>query len=389
MANIIYITVPTKGYLEFDFTNSLITAEDTINVLTAQELANAARNAEDELMALNYPQIVSMAGKTEINPAGLFTGIVIELLGWFIVSDKTSGSFTVQDGTVIKTGAAGNIFAANNLVTQQNILEVGGTITVVEVSGIGQELTYGGNVYLDLIGGTSGTTYPKGTLADPVDNLADALTIATSYNITHIQLNGDLTLNTNVSGYHFENWKNGTINLNNQLTIGSGFTSLEVSGTQNGFGRFFTCRIANLQNLEGIYEACIFVDSTAILLKAAQVTMHDCYSAIPGGHFVTLDCNNNGLELEMRNASMGLKLINYKHASNLCDIGIDAGLIWIDSTCIAGTIYCGGIFGLLDESGSGCTIDLSSRAGDYETLEKTSKSASNAFAISSAVLSKV
>ncbi len=130
MAVIINITVPTKGNLEFDFTNSLITAQDTIDTLTNQELANAIRDATEELVALAFPHIANMSGKTDLGNS-VFTGIVIELLNdWKIVTSKTTGTFTVLDGTTLRTASAGEIFAINNTTTQINLMTQSGTISV-------------------------------------------------------------------------------------------------------------------------------------------------------------------------------------------------------------------------------------------------------------------
>ncbi len=124
---VINVAVPAKGDLSFDFSASVITAEDTIDSLTAQELANALRDAEDELIAEQYPKIANMSGKNTLE-AGILTGIVIELLGWLITSGKTSGSFILLSGTIIETVAGTNCFASNPLVNQINLAQVGSTI---------------------------------------------------------------------------------------------------------------------------------------------------------------------------------------------------------------------------------------------------------------------
>jgi len=262
MATIIDIVVPTKGTLEFNFNTSLITAEDTIDTLTAQELANAIRDAEDDLIAETFKGIASMDGKTDIGNS-VYTGIVIELLNdWMIVSAKTSGAFTLVDWTVIKTGLAWQVFAANPAVTQINTMTQSGAIALVEVSSIAQEMVYNGQVHIDLNWWTSGTTYPKWTLADPVDNLTDAFTIADSYNISTFQLAWTLTLDRAVDGKEFISWKNGKIDLNWQSALATRFRSLKVYGNQLNIGLFYDCRIDWLQNMTGSFNNCSILDNT-------------------------------------------------------------------------------------------------------------------------------
>ncbi len=127
MAVTIDITVTGKGNLTFDFTNKRITADIGFDDLTAQELANAIRDAEDELHSETFDKIADMTGKGFLG-SGKTTGILIELLEWDIVSAKTSGSFIVKDGSVVETTAGVNIFGLNNLCSQINMVEVNGII---------------------------------------------------------------------------------------------------------------------------------------------------------------------------------------------------------------------------------------------------------------------
>jgi len=139
MATTINITIPDKGDVFFSFEDKLITADNTIDEITAQELANAIRDAEDDLLGQHFDKIADMAGKTAIG-GDVATGIIIELLGWSIVSAKTSGSFTLKDGTIIGTGVAGDVFSANENVSQVNLMTQAGVITTtVGGSGLSTE----------------------------------------------------------------------------------------------------------------------------------------------------------------------------------------------------------------------------------------------------------
>ena len=139
MAVILTIAVPAKGNLDFDFTNQVITAQTGIDILTAQELVNATRDVEEELQALCFDVPSAISGKVTIE-GSTASGIIMELLDWFIVSGKASGSFILKNGTIVKTGAGGEVFEANPSVSQINILEVGSTVvTVSSGSGLSTE----------------------------------------------------------------------------------------------------------------------------------------------------------------------------------------------------------------------------------------------------------
>ncbi len=135
MAVTIDIAIPAKGDVEFDFTSSVITADNSIDSLTAQEITNAIRDTEEELRAMTFSKVADITGKADLG-GSVETGIVVELLdGWKIASDKSSGTFVVQDGTVVETTAGTNIFDTNANVTLINLAQVGGVL-VVSGSGV-------------------------------------------------------------------------------------------------------------------------------------------------------------------------------------------------------------------------------------------------------------
>ena len=250
-----------------------------------------------------------------------------------------------------------------------NVLVAGNTIdgTLGQLVSI---LSYGGSVWIDVVNGTDVGAYPYGTSILPCKTLTNAKAIATANNILKINLDGTLTLDQDVSKLEFAGWKNGaTIDLNNQTCTSAKFERLQVTGTQKDRAAFLWCKIDELQGLYGDYDDCKFISATALELQGQQVTMNDCISAIPGSNFITLDCTNDGVELEIRNISAGVKIINYTSATNLCDIGFNSGLLFIDATCTDGTIFGGGIFGLTDNSGESCTVELSARASDLSSSD--------------------
>ncbi len=130
MAVTLDVIVPAKGDLEFDFTNKVMTAKTGIDILTAQELVNAQREAEAELLGLRFDVVANISGKVTIEGVTA-TGIVNEFIDWFIVSGKSTGSLIIKTGTTVKSGAGGEIFDPNNLVSQINILEVNGTVVSI------------------------------------------------------------------------------------------------------------------------------------------------------------------------------------------------------------------------------------------------------------------
>ena len=305
---------------------------------------------------------------TEVTILGTTFARVIEIINGY--------SITFEDlpYTVKLVGSNNNFFDVDGGILNRNQVQVvstnsAGLIASVADREISQSINFKDGVYLDVNGSITGTAYPNGTRAHPVNNLTDALALCAMWSTSVINLAGTLTLDQSVSGLEFISWKNGEVDLNGQTAMASKFKDLKVYGTQVSIGLFYDCRIGNLQGMQGVYDDCKFVDATPLVLSGGQTTINNATSTIAGEDMATFDCSNDGLELEMRNGCLGLTLTNYAHASNSCVLGFNSGLLVIDSTCTAGTIYAGGIFALTDNGTA--TIDVTSKAAaEDKTLSK-------------------
>ena len=130
MQQFVLYTVPAKGILTFLLADQIISCQNTISVLTAQELLDACRTVEDSVVGMQFGTVAYAAGKTDLS-ASIQVGITVTLLeNWTIYSQKTSGSFTIQDGNIVRWDAT-TPFYPNTLCTYQQILIQGGVITTV------------------------------------------------------------------------------------------------------------------------------------------------------------------------------------------------------------------------------------------------------------------
>ena len=73
-------------------------------------------------------------------------------------------------------------------------------------SEIEQRLDYADRIYYDETSPYDGIAYPVGTIAQPVNNIWSAITIANKYNIKNIFCLSDVDL-TGISGETFDNWR--------------------------------------------------------------------------------------------------------------------------------------------------------------------------------------
>ncbi len=293
---------------------------------------------------------------TEVTILGTTFARVIEIINGYTLEFE-DGAYTVK-----LVGSNNNLFDSAVLVRNQvQVVSTNsaGLIASATDTQISQSVNFKDGVYLDVSSSVTGTAYPNGTRTHPVNNLTDALALCGIWSSSTINLAGTLTLDQSVSGKEIISWKNGKVDLNGQMVIATRFKNLEVYGTQSYIGLFYNCRVKNLQGLNGVYEDCSFMYSGALtVLASGAVSLLNCTSNISGGHTVIFDCDNDNIELELRNVSMGLKLINYKHADNLAELGFLSGMLELDPTCTAGNIYVGGICGLVDNSGAGCNVNV-------------------------------
>lgn len=205
------------------------------------------------------------------------------------------------------------------------------------------------DVYLDVNRGEAGTSFPIGTLTNPSNNLADALTIASENNIRHISLSGAITLDRDCSGIHFTGSEGGAVNLNNQAIVGSEFYSVKVSGIQSGPASFRNAGINGVTGMDGNYHSCFFLNTTANAPAAnSTIFMDNCRSMVPGSDSPVLDFSNGGISFNCRAYSGGIRVINSTDAANIATFEFIAGKFNF------GTVNTAGYFavrGVLDTSG--------------------------------------
>ena len=110
--------------LLFDDVNRIITVEAPAIKITIQELINAIREWEDELVNMDCPKIADASGKEDLG-GGLAVGITLKLLNWKLKFEDRSGP-TWIDCEV--TG--GNLVAVNGNNQPMNPIEPSAYVTV-------------------------------------------------------------------------------------------------------------------------------------------------------------------------------------------------------------------------------------------------------------------
>lgn len=124
-----------QGNIEFNFTTECVCCASTITILTAQQLVDAAREAEDSSAGIRHHSIISAAGKDSLG-GGINVGITVTLRdGWQIDSEATSGTFIYTDGNLVQENAL-SVFIDNPLVGYVYLGAVATSIAETGTSGL-------------------------------------------------------------------------------------------------------------------------------------------------------------------------------------------------------------------------------------------------------------
>jgi len=215
---------------------------------------------------------------------------------------------------------------------------------------------YQGGVWIDVVGGVSGTAYPIGTASNPVNNISQARTIADNYGYRTFNVRGQVTLNTGYVDWQFLGWgqtANDRIGLNYKCIDGSYFERVTVSGCCLCGDEWdgSSCLIKESDLLLGTFSDCLFEGN--ISLDSGVTTALNC--AFKAG--TVLDFGITGAEAYFNACSGDVTVSNMTSSLNKLINSFISGEITIDNTCTDGEVHIHGVVHVTDDSGAGCTVD--------------------------------
>lgn len=287
--------------------------------------------------------------------SGVTLARVVEILSPYTI--------TFEDGSYNVNIVGGN----SNIADVNNKNSVG--INTANSAGLQdpfslQAASYAGEVVVKANSGFSGTQFPIGTRSSPVDNLADALSIAQTRGLPTFRIIGDLTLTvTDFSdGFIFaaDSPVTTTVTIDPDTNITNcTFVNMTVTGTLDGDNTFDHCTVSNLNFFNGLIRNCA-LSGTITLGGGATAGFVNCYSDVPGGGVGQAPTVNMGgssdTDLLVRGFSGGLILENCT-ASVDASLDFDSGRFEVASDVSAGTFTVRGIAEVIDNSTGTATVD--------------------------------
>lgn len=234
-----------------------------------------------------------------------------------------------------------------------------------------QNMAFDNKVWIDQANTTglvgSGTSFPAGTPRQPVDNIADALTIASSRGFGELFFIGNYTFDgtEDVTGYDLTGSETSKTLLTfntNTVTIGCELRDCTVTGDLQNAVLFDNCHIDNLAGTaagtgEVYFYNCVF-DSGGMTWpsgQSGQVGFVNCKSGVAGTSTPFFDVNGSDTDILVRDWTGGIEWRNINQGQNI-SMDFHSGQCILASSVTSATITIRGICKLTDNS-VGATVN--------------------------------
>lgn len=268
--------------------------------------------------------------------------------GWRIVVDS---GVDLLVGTNLYTDELDSPF----IVTNNSTVSLNNSDAAVVDSGIAESLDYAGVIILNSITGISSTTYPAGTIAQPVNNLVDAKIIANNYGITTINIFGYVHFNVDLEGFVVIGGNlNDIVHFHSDVSVDkTTFKQCLLTGYYTGTIAADNCILEDeLYGMNGYFQYCGFRGNMYFDASAVAV-FNDCHSQVPGTGSPSFHLNP-GVQLSLRKYSGGLAVYDTGAGSD-CTLEFLVGNCRLLTGNTGGTIVVGGLATLTDNT-QGTTV---------------------------------
>jgi len=286
---------------------------------------------------------------TEVSLGGLTFARVIEILPPYTITFE-NGTYAVN--LIVANSNVGDRVNVNNVsIRSQNSA---GLISSPDI----EYASFQGGVTIDIINGVDGTTFPRGTDRMPVNNVTDALLIATYRGFHKLYVKSDMTIDSgsDLSSFLIE----GESHVGTQLVIDTNanvsyatFRNCEISGVLDGDNTIEECVVGNLNYVNGhIHDSSL--KGTITLAGSKDAYINNC-ARLDINIIPVIDMGGSGQDLVMPNYAGVIKITNLTGPSKI-GIGLNSGNVILDSTSVtAGNITVSGVGRIIDENGNRIT----------------------------------
>ena len=328
---------------------ALIQSSPEVRELSLDWFRLALRDWEDNEGSIYMPKTHNH--NTEVTLAGLTYARIIEILSPYTVEFE-DGQYTVN--CVGANHNLSDVKVANQVSLIVNNAAGLITNTAIEYS------SFQGAVHLDSTTSYSGTTFPVGTPQRPVNNLTDALLIASTRGFIKLMIYNDLDLDDtyDLDGFTIQGVSESIILTIDSIASVNDLTvrNLTIADSiLDGNVDIRNCLVRDVTYVNGYIHNCGLA-GTIILGGSRKSVIADCYTVDQDDPPI-IDMGGSGNDLAIPNYSGLITFTNMTDASNELGVGLDAGSVTLDSTITAGTIIVSGIGLLVNNAGSEVVIN--------------------------------
>lgn len=213
-------------------------------------------------------------------------------------------------------------------------------------------------VYYDSVGGIAGTTTGIGYSNRPVNNLSDALTISQNDRVTRIIARSSLTVDQDFQSFTVTSEGTARMLILTGTDVStSNFNNFIVTGTQVGFATYNTCTVGNLSGFYGQMRDCGLTQSL-VLSADQEARIINGFESDPTTARPTIDMTPGTItKLSIQKYSGNVAITGLNNVNKRAEVNLQGGVLSLDNTCTAGTVYLTGIGGTPQLNGATCTID--------------------------------
>lgn len=330
----------------------------TLYELDTEWFRLALKDIEDSEAGIAFP--TTHIRNAPVTVAGTTLAQTLEILYPYSVQFE-DGSYTVR-----LAGSNNNLFDVENGILVQNSVQViaqnsAGLVNVNFLIQLQQEALFQGCVHIDTFGSTNGTEFPRGTASEPVNNLADAVTIANRIGVRCLKLTGLVSLDRAFAFWDIRGLGAvAEVDVNGQDISGTRFEACGVSGicgtlTQKVVIDLGRISPAGLTNYVGVVSRSVFDGNLS--LAAGDTSLIQCSSNIVGVDTPIIDAQNVDVTLSVRQWIGGFELRNFSLPTCVASFDLIPGHLVLASTVTDGDIVLRGMGKFTNNAGAGVTLD--------------------------------
>jgi hypothetical protein len=330
------------------------------------------------MINLSYARLIDAAGKEPLG-GGVSVGVTATLQNAVVAFEARPGPSwvlcTISGGNLVAVDDVGGEIDPRSPTAFTTIDRTASSSATLQDAETLQAASFQGEVALNVNSVYTGTLFPTGTRQAPVNNIADAISIAEARGLRTISVLSNMTLGSGdfSDGYTFL----GDSPAHLTLTVDSAaditncvFKEMTIQGMMDGENVIRNCIVENITFFNGeIIESAL--NGTVTLGGGIQADIFDCYSNVAGGgagQYPMIDMGGSGQSLVLRNYSGGIGVLNQTGAGD-SSFDMNSGRVTFENTVTAGNFVVRGIADVTDLSSGTAVVTDSTITSTLNVVE--------------------